>query len=352
MKVAVIDSAPLFRRTPDDEFAEALIGRLRSEGHAVEHVRLPRPAIEPEQPESMELLADAMLAASLTRVMGVDRLVTLRFPSCFVPHPHRVVWWSEGQVPVMVEAITQCLESSVSVYTSTGDDADDLFTRHGAAAVVLHRPLLNEEQFRNEPAEHYILAGGPLVGTSRQMLAIRAMAHTRSGVRLVVAGAADDPAMLEMLHAERASSCAADRITIVANPPEEPTDVVGVEVVGVEVEGTSPVAESPRSMPELVNRALACVSCPIDESVLDGVLLGAALASKPLITTSDSFGSLLLAVDDITGLVCDPDPVSLARVFDSLSRSPKSCDRYGAAARNRVDGLGATWRNVVDRLLA
>ena len=79
------------------------------------------------------------------------------------------------------------------------------------------------------------------------------------------------------------------------------------------------------------------------------VTLEAFLARKPVITASDSGGTLEFVVDGVNGYVCDPTPDALAAAVNRLGADPALAaalgDRgYGVAA-------GITWDHVVDRLV-
>ena len=79
------------------------------------------------------------------------------------------------------------------------------------------------------------------------------------------------------------------------------------------------------------------------------VTLEAFLARKPVVTASDSGGTLEFVADGVNGYVCDPTPDALAAAVNRLGADPALAaalgDRgYGVAA-------GITWDHVVDRLV-
>jgi glycosyltransferase involved in cell wall biosynthesis len=79
------------------------------------------------------------------------------------------------------------------------------------------------------------------------------------------------------------------------------------------------------------------------------VTLEAFLARKPVITASDSGGTLEFVVDGVNGHVCDPTPDALAAAVNRLGADP------GLAAALGDGGYGVaaaiTWDHVVDRLV-
>jgi glycosyltransferase involved in cell wall biosynthesis len=157
-----------------------------------------------------------------------------------------------------------------------------------------------------------------LDGPKRVDLVVRAMAHVRADVRLVVAGTGPE--------AERLGELAAGdpRIELVGHVPDD-------------------------QLVELYAGALAVPFVPLDED--HGlVTLEAGLAGKPVVTCPDSGGPTELVVDGRTGLVRDPTPEALGAGLERLARDPDLARRLGEAARAAAERV--TWPDVVARLLA
>ena len=76
------------------------------------------------------------------------------------------------------------------------------------------------------------------------------------------------------------------------------------------------------------------------------------LASKPVITCSDSGGPLELVEDGISGWVAEPDPRSIAEAIDRLAADRERAVRMGVSGRERVRALGISWDHVVEELTA
>jgi glycosyltransferase involved in cell wall biosynthesis len=345
VRIAVVNNAVPFLRGGAEVLADALTERLVGAGHSVDLVRLPF------NWEPVECIADAMLAASLTRIDEVDRVIALKFPAYLVPHECRVVWllhqfrqfydlWpSPGGAAEPNEAVdairsmvlradTSALSSVQGLFCNSLVTAERLRRFNGLYAEVLHPPLANPDAFGNIATGDYIFAGGRVNSFKRQLLSVQAMAHTRSDVQLVVAGAPETKADLEALEDARDTSGCADRITLIPRFIKEEHKV------------------------ELVNCALACAYCPIDEDSYGYVTLEGAQASKALITTSDSGGITDLVIDGRSGIVCAPDPRELGRAFDLLYTSPTAAKQLGVGAHDRMLELGISWENVLNRLLA
>jgi glycosyltransferase involved in cell wall biosynthesis len=101
----------------------------------------------------------------------------------------------------------------------------------------------------------------------------------------------------------------------------------------------------------LFARALGVIFPPMDEDY-GYVSLEAMLASKPVITCTDSGGPLEFVRDGETGLIADPTPAALATAMDILWDNQDQAKTLGAAGRAHYDSLEISWPKVVERLLA
>ncbi|MCU1393897.1 MAG: mshA 1 [Ilumatobacteraceae bacterium] len=340
MKIAVINNTVPFLRGGAEVLADALVERLQSVGHVAILVRLPFSWDPPEH------IADAMLAAALTRIAEVDLVIPLKFPAYLVPHDNKVVWllhqfrqyyelWDEAADhddaaialrDLVRTADDQALSSARKLFTISSVPADRLRRFNGLDAEVLYPPLANPEAFMPVDLGDYVFAGGRINSFKRQLLAVQAMAHTKTDVKLIVAGAPETASDLAALAEAREASGRPDQIIIIPRFIEEHHKV------------------------ELVNRSLACVYSPIDEEY-GLVALEGAQASKALVTTSDSGGILNLVLDGTSGIVCPPDPRELGAAFDSLHRSSKLASELGRGAHDRMLELGISWDVTLRRLL-
>jgi glycosyltransferase involved in cell wall biosynthesis len=344
MKLAVINNTVPFLRGGAEILADALTDRLARAGHQVALVRLPFSWSPPSR------IADAMLAAALTDLRDVDRVIAFKFPAYLVPHDDKVVWllhqfrqfyelWDtpdcgyEADESTMAirdmvhRADTDAFLGSTKVFTNSAVTAGRLRKHNGLSAEVLHPPLPDPDAFANGGTGDYIFAGGRINGFKRQLLSVQAMAHTRTDVRLIVAGMPEtDDDLAQIVDAARSSGCP-ERITIIPRFIEE------------------------RHKIDLVNLSLGCVYCPVDEDSYGYVTLEGAQAAKALITTTDSGGITDLVIDGRSGMVRDPDPIQLAEAFDSLYRSRSLARMLGLGAHERALELGVSWDHVIDKLL-
>ncbi len=90
------------------------------------------------------------------------------------------------------------------------------------------------------------------------------------------------------------------------------------------------------------------VYAPFDEDY-GYVTLEAFLASKPVITATDSGGTLEFVVDGANGFVCEPDARAIAAAINRLAADPSLAERLGRAGRSVAQTIG--WDDVIEQLL-
>src|SRR5271166_1805897 len=156
-----------------------------------------------------------MLACRLIRLPEVDRVIALKFPAFYVPHEDKVVWllhqfrqaydlWGTSLqgLPDSLEgrqirdfiwhADNSYLAEAKRIFTNSGITSARLKNFSGLTSEVLHPPLLNDEQFSCIEYGDYIFAPGRINEAKRQRLLVESMQHCNSGVRLIVAGKAEN----------------------------------------------------------------------------------------------------------------------------------------------------------------
>jgi len=94
--------------------------------------------------------------------------------------------------------------------------------------------------------------------------------------------------------------------------------------------------------------ALAVVYAPFDEDY-GYVTLEAFLCAKPVITATDSGGTLEFVVNDQNGFVCAPEPAAIGAAIASLAADRARTAQLGQAGLARARQI--TWDGVVERLL-
>jgi glycosyltransferase involved in cell wall biosynthesis len=342
MRIALVNTQVPFVRGGAEILAEGLLAALSARGHEVELVRLPFRWYPPEK------VLDHMLAARLLRVSNVDRVIGLKFPAYLTPHDDKVLWilhphrqaydfWgteyqdipdtAQGRAlrAAILRADRREIPSARRAFTISQTNAQRMRTTNEIECDVLYPPLPDDVHYLEGPPGDYLFLPSRIVSNKRQSLAVRAMAHVRSDVRLVIAGAPDRPEY----HAEL-------------------LDLIEAEGVGRRVEVIAGWIEEQRKL-ELLAGALGVLYPPFDED-FGYVTLEAFSSAKPVITCSDSGGPLEFVQDGVNGYVCEPEPQALARAIDALAARSDHGVPLGRAGRDLLLALDISWEHVVREL--
>jgi glycosyltransferase involved in cell wall biosynthesis len=341
-RIVVAEAQVPFVRGGAELHVASLVEQLRRRGHEVEKVAIPFSA----QPKSGLLAqAAAWRLVDLTTSNGrpIDLLIATRFPTYFARHPRKIAWvihqhraayelagtaygdfeHTEADVGLrrrLLELDRRMLGECRRVFANAQNTANRLAKYNGVEAQALYHPPPLAERLREGRSGDYVLVVGRLESVKRPELAIRAMAHVPRPLRLVLVGEGSHRGAAERAAAEAG---VADRVTFAGG-------ATGDELV------------------KWYADALAVVYAPYDEDY-GYVTLEAFLSDKPVVTASDSGGTLEFVVDGENGFVCAPDPAALGAAIARLAADRRLASRLGRAGRGRARTI--TWDGVVEQLL-
>jgi glycosyltransferase involved in cell wall biosynthesis len=295
------------------------------------------------------MLACRLLDLRMVHGVRVDRLIALKFPAYFIPHPEKVVWllhqhrsaYDLYDHPVgglrklprgeTVRDIIQRADQQL------GAEARGIFTisrtvtnrlQHFSAidsTALYHPPAGAKEFYCADETGDYFFFPSRVTPTKRQELVINALAFTKQPVRVRFAGLPDSPPYGEGLVALAEKLGVSPRI----------------EWVGFLTEGEKRDAYA---------HALAVLFPPLDEDY-GYVTLEAMLASKAVVSCSDSGGPLEFLLHEHTGLVAAAKPKQLAGALDALWQDRALARQLGQNGRRHYEQMGLSWSNVVRSLL-
>lgn len=341
-RIVVADAQVPFVRGGAELHVRALIEQLRRRGHEVERVAIPFRS----QPKS-ELLAQAaawrLLDLSSSNGAPIDVLIATRFPTYFARHPHKVAWvihqhraayelcgteysdfeHTEADVGLrkrLVELDRAMLRECRHVFANAQNTARRLEKFNGIAAEALYHPPPLADRLSPGAYGDYVLVVGRLERVKRPELAIRAFSRAPAPLRLIVVGDGSERAAAEEA---AAASGVRERVTFMGA-------VEGEELV------------------KLYSGALAVIYAPYDEDY-GYVTLEAFLSAKPVITATDSGGTLEFVADGENGFVCPPDDRSIGDAVTKLANDRTLAETLGRAGLARARTV--TWDGVVERLL-
>jgi glycosyltransferase involved in cell wall biosynthesis len=226
----------------------------------------------------------------------------------------------------VVSADNAYLAEAQRIYTNSRVTSHRLQRFNGFESNVLYPPLVDANGFRSGVYGDYVFYPSRINPIKRQLLAVQAMEHVRTDVRLVVAGAPDEPWMLEELAEHAVRLGLGDRVSVLGR------------WIGH------------KEKADLMADALACAYLPVDEDSYGFVSLEAYEAARPVVTCTDSGGTLDVVCDGVTGIVVPPRPEALAAAFDGLFADRERARRLGEAGARAISALELSWDRVVAEL--
>jgi glycosyltransferase involved in cell wall biosynthesis len=324
---------------------EDLARALAERGHEVDTVLLPGTL-------NSRGVTEVVLALRLLDIADAgDRLIAIRTPSYVLKHHHKVLWFIHHHRTVydlwgtrfqdlpnethslvvrapILRADDVYLREAEKLFTNSRVVSDRLRRFNDLDSEVLYPPLGDPSGYRCDAYGDYVFYPSRIASLKRQWLLIEALGHTRSRVRLVIAGYPDAPQELRRLERRAVELGVEDR----------------VEVIGEWI--------TEQRKQELMAGALAVAYIPFDEDSYGYVSLEAFHSQKAVITCSDSGGTLELIEDGRNGLITAPEPERLAEALDELYEDRALAERLGRAGDATLKSLGITWDNVAGKLLS
>jgi glycosyltransferase involved in cell wall biosynthesis len=334
-----------FIRGGAEILAEELQAALQRSGHEVELLSMP---FRFEPPAEVRRSMDAWAAEDLTTFPGpaIDAVICLKFPTYYVKHPNKIVWLlhqhrsayelfdtphgMQSTSPEdqklraeIVQRDSEALGSARQVFTISGRVSERLLQSNGLPSTPVYPPVANAESYYCAAPLPYIFAPGRLERLKRQELLLRAVAACeRTDFGVIVSGEGGCRDELERLVAKLGLG---GRVRLVGH-------VTQSELLAL-----------------YANCQAVCFA-PQDEDY-GFITLESMLASKPVLTCTDSGGPLEFVVHGKTGFVSEPEPIALAGAIDQLFSEPETAAELGRAGRRRIEEMDISWSTTVNQLL-
>jgi len=349
VRILVCHPQPPFLSGGAETHANGLVRALRAEGHEAEIASIPfRWAPPSELVHQMAMWRSLDIA--LANGVDIDLVVAMKFPAYLVRHPRKIIWlihqqrtayelWDHPEFGDISKAADGAAIRDLVVSSDrlAFGEAERIFTNSETVKgrlerslgipgeVLYHRSDLTEQLLQEPPGSGtggHILFPSRFDPLKRQALAVDAMRHVRSDVRLILVGSGVE---LPSIRKRIDEAGLGERIEIRVGIPDD-------ELIA------------------LYRDALAVYFGPFDEDYGYVTIEGMA-AGRPVIVTTDAGGPLEFARDDETGVVVSPEPAAIAEAFDAIAADRDRAERLGAAGRIFVQGKMPDWPSIVRRLL-
>jgi glycosyltransferase involved in cell wall biosynthesis len=343
VKIGLVSSAMPLVQGGGRFIADWLAPKLIEAGHQVETIWIP-------QIDDPTTLFQQMLAFRLMDLNdSFDRVITFRPPAHVIQHHTKIVWfihhirqfydlWETDYNPLprtaywdayrsnLAAADTKALGVARKVFTNSGIVQGRLKTFNGVDAEVLYPPVLAPERFFSEIWGGEVAFICRVEHHKRQHLAIEAMKHTKTPVRLRISGRSSSAEYADSLRKLIAMNDLEDRVTL----------------------DLRWISEGEKA--SLLSTALAAIYVPLDEDSYGYPTIEAALSRKATITVSDSGGVPEFITDGVSGLIAEADPIAIAHAFDQLWANRALAQELGCNAHQRLAELNIHWEHVIERL--
>lgn len=320
--------------------AESLRHKLIEHGHEAIVMKIPF------QWHPSARIIESMLACQLMRVPNADRVIALKFPAYYIPHPNKRLWllhqfrqaydlWGtpyqdipdsdEGRKirDVIHQSDNALFGALPQIYTNSHVVSERLKKFNSFDSKVLYPPLEHQDEFFCASYGDTIFYPSRISGGKRQLLVVQSMKYVTSGVKLILAGLPESTADLADIEKAIEKDSLQDRVHVM------------------------PRFISQEEKVSLFSTALACAYTPYDEDSYGYVTLESYHARKPVITCSDSGGTLLTVKHGSTGCVVSPDPRAIAESINMLAADKTAAKRMGEAGWENLTTLDITWNRVI-----
>jgi glycosyltransferase involved in cell wall biosynthesis len=347
MKVIIASTYVPFIKGGGTMIVESLHNALKQRRFEVDTVLIPFRSYWPEIAQQTLALRNLDLTAASGQ--RVDLLITIRYPSYAIPHHNKVSWFihhhrgaydlwgtqfqdipntAEGHTvrQAMIDSDNIYLRELKKIYPISSDLVDRLqkFNNLKADGVLL-TPLPNPEPFYNGTPGDYFLYSARLTPGKRQSLIIEAMQYVRSNFKMVFIGKADTPEYEAEINKLIRQFNVQDRVVL---------------------KGWTSEAEKAR----LTSESFAALYTAYREDGCGYSTLEAFHAHKPVITCTDSGGTLDVIAHQYNGLVAEPTPQAVAEAMEWMWANKVQTQQMGENAFRTLTEKQITWESIIERL--
>lgn len=344
MKVAIATVQVPFIRGGAENLADGLINAIRDHGHEAELITTPFRFGPAEQVlRTMDIWATEDF--NKLDIGKIDKVICLKFPTYYLRHPHKVAWLLHQHRSVyelygtpygvsetdetyihlrnnIIARDTEAIRDIRDVYTIAGRVSERLLKYNGLKSKPLYHPPEHADRFYCAEQRPYIFFPSRLEKLKRQELLIRALAHVRSPVCVIIAGGGGEQHNLQAL----------------------------IEALGLQSRVRLIGRISSEEMLCWYANSLGIFFGPYDEDY-GYITLEAMLSAKPVITCTDSGGPMEFVINNETGYIVEPNAEAVGNAIEQLFMNRNRAAEMGRNGLARYSSLDISWDQVVSTLL-
>ena len=347
MRIAVLMTIGHFIQGGGEKMADDLVHNLQEYGHAARRYDTMYSGTR------LRHFIRGQHCTSMMRFDDVDLVIPLVLPNCNIRHP-RVVPWLIGQSKVIyqffddevigigqfgsegrlirdlsIAAESSTLHSLPSVYTISPRVKELLLECNHVYAEVLPLPIEKDGGFFCREYGDFLLYHSRIDTQKRQHLAIEAMRHTKTPVKLIIAGTdTSSGGYIERLQNYIADHHLMDRVKL----------LVGYF--------------SDEQKREWLSTCLGGFYLGENEDYWAIVTTEVMLSKKPVIAPIDTGATKYVVKDGITGLQPEGTPKAIAEAMDRLYLNRAEAKCMGEAGYEWINKVTPSWETVVHTLTA
>ncbi len=344
MKIVLCGVQVPFVKGGAEYLCDNLFSEMIKRNYDIDYVKIPFKWYPPPEIISHSLIWK-LLDLSESNGSKIDGVITTKFPSYLIHHQNNVVWlihqhrsaYDKTNTPyddlvsygksgeIVREKIraldNKSLKAARKVYTIADNVTQRLLKYNNIKGTTLYPPPPMAGKYYGNNYDDYILYPSRLDSLKRQDLVIRSMKYIHSDIRLKIVGEGPEKARYEKIASQY--------------DVRDKVDFCG--------------KVSDKDLLDLYADTSGVVYTPYDED-LGFVTMESFYSKKPVITCSDSGGSLEFVDDGKNGFVVEPDPKKIAQKIDELILEGLS-GPMGEAGYNKIQAMNLSWDTVIKNLV-
>jgi len=344
MRIVLCSVQVPFIKGGAEYLSDNLYTEMFKRNYEIEQVKIPFKWYPPQEIISNSLIWKLL---DLTESNGskIDGVIATKFPSYLVTHQNKVVWLFHQHRSAYDKAYTQyddlipydkygdivrkkiheidnkSLKSAQKVYTIAQNVTNRLLKYNNIQGTTLYPPPPLMGKYYCNSFDDYILYPSRLDSLKRQDLVIKSMKYVESDITLKIVGEGPESTRFKKLASEYH--------------------------VNQKIDFCGKISE--QELLDLYANTSCVVYTPYDED-LGFVTMEGFFSKKPVITCSDSGGSLEFVEDGVNGYIAKPTPEEIAKRIDLILQKG-TARQMGERGYDKIIRLNLSWDTVIKNLV-